>query len=191
MSAYIYRRVFERVQIYETVKLSEYFTSLPLHPDFAKMVQNYSNRRPTTYLRTARRSCSLVYPPLTIDICKADEADLEVIRYFYPLSVRARKGSPNVNDKYFCHYLIPISKTQDSVDSLLISNKIYGLLPNDTGAWYQVPKDRYYYEGASCQFRERRTHCVRVALDKAMRSFERQDVTHVPHGTPVEDIEVV
>jgi hypothetical protein len=102
----------------------------------------------------------------TIDIRKVDDADPEVVRRFYTLSVRARKGSPNVNDKYFGHYLIPISKTQESVYSVLISENFT--------AFFQmtVPptRDGIKFKGIADILRElpaKCTHCVRVTCGRS------------------------
>ena len=54
-------------------------------------------------------------PPLILDIHKPNP---KIGRRFYSLCVRASSGSPNADKKYFNQYLLPILKTQESIDSL-------------------------------------------------------------------------
>jgi hypothetical protein len=56
-------------------------------------------------------------PHLVFDIHKANP---NINRRFYTLSVRAARRSQTAHAKYFGQYLLPISKTQESPDALVI-----------------------------------------------------------------------
>jgi hypothetical protein len=134
-------------------------------------------------------------PALTIEIRKADETDPEVVRQFYTLSVQARKGLPNVNDKYFGHYLIPISKTQESVDSVLICEKFtvffqMTVSPTTHGMKFKGIADILRELPANAKENVRIVF-VLPAGDKKMKKFGRQNITHIPQGTADEEIKLL
>jgi hypothetical protein len=81
-------------------------------------------------------------PPLTFDIHVPNST---VAHRFYTLSVRAAYRSPNADSKYFGQYLLPISKTQESVDAVVITKHFTVFLqaPDDSvvKAWDQTKWD--------------------------------------------------
>jgi len=122
LSDFISRRVFEWIRLYEAVKISELIMGLLRNPDArgygGKFFQQAVHRK-------FRAGFSFQPTPLTenasnlsIDILKVDE---EADGYFYTLSVRAKSRSRDVHAQYLRRYLIPVSKTQESVDAVWLS----------------------------------------------------------------------
>ncbi len=56
-------------------------------------------------------------PPLILDVHKANP---NVVRQFYTLSVRAASCSQKIHANYPNQYLLPMSKTQESLDAVVI-----------------------------------------------------------------------
>jgi hypothetical protein len=192
ISDYISRRVFERVELYQTITLSESISGLLLDPDarghagrLFEQAAHHEFMKGATFKPSRQTKKG---PSLTITI---SEADPKVVHYFYTLSVRAGKGSPNVDVKYFGQYLIPISKTQQSIDALLICRKFTILFqmtvsPKKHGIKFQGIADVLKDLPANAK-RDVRIVFVLPAGDKE-KDFGRQDITHIPQGASREQI---
>jgi hypothetical protein len=125
LGGYIAGRVLDRIRLYRTIKVSESITQALEKPDArghaGTLFEQAVHRKFRAGIRFQPRRMTVNGPNLEIDILKTDnEAD----GYFYNLSVRAAKGSRKVNDKYLNRYMVPISKTKESVDSVWISKAV-------------------------------------------------------------------
>ena len=197
ISDYVSQLVFERVKGYQT--LSEAISGLFLNPDSrthaGRLFEQAAHRAFENGMKIKPIGITTTAPTLTIVIHKVNETYPEVVRYFYTLSVRAFKGSPDVNDKYFGHYLIPISKTQGSVDSVLISQNFTVLFrmtvsPRKHGIKFQGIVDILKDLPANAK-KDVRIVFVLPTGDKEIKSVGRMNITHIPQGTPAEEIRLV
>jgi hypothetical protein len=195
ISAYISELVLERVRTYQAIKLSENISGLLLNQDS----RGYAGKLFEQAVHRAFEKGMKIQPSgitekksFTVHISEANPA---VVRHFYTLSIRASKGSPNVDDKYFDQYLIPVSKTQESVDSLVITRKRtvffqMTVKPGQHGMKIQGILNILNELPANAK-RNIAIVFVLPSGDQETRKFGLQKVTNIPPGTSAGMIELV
>jgi len=120
-SSFIAELIFQQVCLHQTIKLSEDISGLLLNPDS----RGHAGRlfEPAAH-RILEKGIRIKPTPITPNaphiVFNIDKANINIDRRFYTLSVRAAPRSQTAHAKYFGQYLLPISKTQESLDALVI-----------------------------------------------------------------------
>jgi hypothetical protein len=121
LSDYITKRILERISLYRMINASQSIKNLLSDPNSrghgGKLFEQAVHRKFCAGFQFFPDKPTLDAPQLEINIIGFDnEAD----GYFHCLEVRSAKGSRAIN-KYVQRYLVPISKTKESVDSVWLS----------------------------------------------------------------------
>jgi hypothetical protein len=121
LSDYITKRILERISLYRMINASQSIKNLLSDPNSrghgGKLFEQAVHRKFCAGFQFFPDKLTLDAPQLEINIIGFDnEAD----GYFHCLEVRSAKGSRAIN-KYVQRYLVPISKTKESVDSVWLS----------------------------------------------------------------------
>lgn len=194
LSGFIARRVFDRMLQYRLIKASD--SIMNLLSDTAQ--RGYGGTLFEQAVHYKFRSGFQLRPqPLTenatgleIDILKFDN---EAEGYFRTLDVRAGPNSRAVHQKYLNRYLIPISKTQESVDAVWIS-KTMTVFFQMTVKRYHGTKLRGVIEALNQLPAHARTNiCIVFVVPKndiGVKGFQSQKIL-APVGTPQELHDVV
>lgn len=131
LSSFIARRVFDRMLQYRPIKASD--SIMNLLSDTARrgyggtLFEQAVHYKFHSGFRIRPRPLTENALDLEIDILKFEN---EAGGYFHTLAASARKSSRAVHHKYLHRYLIPISKTQESVDAVWISTVIFKMTVN-------------------------------------------------------------
>jgi len=116
-----------------------------------------------------------------------------VVRLFYTLSVRAAPGSQKAHAKYFNQYLLPMSKTQESLDAVVIAEHFTALLQMTVSARHGIKLNGILDLLNDLPANPRKNLRIVFVLpsdDKETRSFKCQSITY-PQGASEKDIAVV
>jgi hypothetical protein len=120
-SSFIAELIFQQVCLHQTIELSEDISGLLLDPDSrghaGRLFEPAAHCTLEKGMRIEPTPITPKAPHLVFDIHKANP---NINRRFYTLSVRAAPRSRTAHAKYFGQYLLPISKTQESVDAVVI-----------------------------------------------------------------------
>jgi len=194
LSDYIARKVYERISLYQAIKGSESISALLLDPD----ARGYSGKLFEQAVHHKFRRGRVFDPegitansaPFRVMISNIDE---EADGYFYTLSVLAGKGSQKVADKYLGQYMIPVLKTQESIDSVWLSEEVTVLFQITVSGNHPL-KFRGIIKlldplPAKAK-KDVRIVFVVPAGDKSTANFKQQNIT-CPIGTPDAEVEVL
>jgi hypothetical protein len=125
--------------------------------------------------------------PLVLDI---HEANPEVTRRFYTLSVRAAPGSRKADAKYFNQYLLPMSNTQESLEAVVITKDLTAFLQMTVSPKHGIRLKEILTLLDELPADAKSNLCIVFVLpsdDKETRSFKVQSIQS-PQGASQEDI---
>ena len=193
-SPYISELVFEHVRLHQTIRLSEDISHLLLIPDTrghaGRLFEPAAHRTLEMGMKVRPTALTLGAAPLILDIHKPNP---KIVRRFYSLCVRASSGSPNADKRYFNQYLIPISKTQESVDSVIITQHFTAFLQMTVSTRHGIKLkgilDLLNELPANAK-KNLRIVFILPSDDEETRSFKRQKIIS-PQGASDEDIKQV
>jgi len=193
-SPYISELVFEHVRLHQTIRLSEDISRLLLIPDTrghaGRLFEPATHRTLETGMKIRPTALTPGDPPLVLDIHKPNP---KIDRRFYSLSVRASSGSRNADKKYFNQYLLPISKTQESVDSVVITPYFTAFLQMTVSTRHGIKLNGILDlldELPANAKKNLRIVFILPLDDEETRSFKRQKIIS-PQGASDEDIKRV
>ena len=193
-SSFISELVFKQVCLHQTFKPSEDISGLLLNPDFrghaGRLFEQAAHRAFEKGMRIEPTAITPNAPSLVLDIHKADP---NISRRFYTLSVRAASRSQTAHTKYFGQYLLPISKTQDSVDAVIIYKYFTVFLQMTVTAKHGIKLDGILDLLKELPANAKKKLFIVFVLpsdDRETRSFGRQKII-IPQGASAKDIALV
>jgi hypothetical protein len=186
ISEYISNIVFEHIRLHEAANISESIMGLLRSPDArgygGKLFEQAVHRKFRAGCRFEPQPLTEGAPRIFIDILKVDK---EADGYFYTLSVRAKKGSRDVHAKYLNQYLIPVSKTQESVDAVWMSNECTAFLQMTVSPQHAVKLLEITTLTNELPFNATQNVCIVFVVpkgDKSTLDFKPQSIVY-PVGT--------
>jgi len=193
-SPFIAGLIFEQVQRHRTIKLSEDLSRFLRNPETrshaGKLFEPAAHRTLEKGMKIKPTALTPGAPPLILDIHKANP---DVDRLFYTLSVRAAHGSQKVHAIYFNQYLLPMSKTQESLDAVVITEHFTALLQMTVSARHDIKLNGILDLLKDLPAKARKN--LRIVFmvpsdDKGTQSFKCQAITY-PQGASEKDIALV
>ena len=113
--------VLDRIDLHNTLKIRDAIDSLLRNPNArswgGKLFERAVHRAFRKGIELEPEAMDDDAPPLHIQIKKVES---EAGGYFHKLSVRATPGSRNVGEEFLNQYLIPLSSTAETIDSVNI-----------------------------------------------------------------------
>lgn len=194
LSSFIFGLVFERVRLHQ--RLSEVIFGLLLNPQAdarghaGRLFEPAAHRAFEKGMRIEATAITPNAPDLVFNIHKADP---QVARQFYTLSVRVAPRSQKVHPMYFGQYLLPISKTQESIDAMVITMYFTVFLQMTVTTRHGIKLNGVLdllKELPATAKKNLRILFVLPLDDEETRSFGRQRIIS-PQGALDEDIAVV
>jgi hypothetical protein len=183
-SNYIAERVLNQILLYKTINASQLIKNLLSAPESRGyggiLFEQAVHRRFRAGFQFSPSKLMPTAPNLQIDIIKCDH---EAEGYFHSLSVRAAKGSRAVHSKYLKRYLVPISKTKESVDAVWLAK--------DSTAFFQAtvnPNHELKGNGITELLNELPNDAKKH--DERTKNFKKQKISF-PAGTPQAQISEV
>jgi hypothetical protein len=193
-SSFISELVFKQVCLHQTIKLSEDISCLLLNPDSrrhaGRLFEPAAHRAFEKGMRIEPIAITPNAPPLVFDV---HEANPNISRRFYTLSVRAAPRSQTAHIKYFGQYLLPISKTQKSVDAVVIYQYFTVFLQITVTARHGIKLDGILALLKELPANAKKKLYIVFVLpsdDKETRSFGHQKII-APQGASAIDIGLV
>ncbi len=190
-SPFISGLVFEQIRLHQTIRLSEDISGLLLNPDArghaGRLFEPAAHRAFEKGMRIKPTAITPNAPLLVLDIHKANP---QVARQFYMLSVRAAPRSQNADATYFGQYLLPISKTQESVDAVVITKDFTVFLQMTVTTRHGIKLNGILdllKELPANAKKNLRIVFVLPSDDKETQSFGRQKIIS-PQGASVKDV---
>jgi hypothetical protein len=125
LSNYVADLVFDRIDLHNTLKIRDSIDSLLRNPSSrswgGKLFERAVHRAFRKGFEFEPEAMDDDAPSLLVQIKKAES---EAEGYFHTLSVRAGKGSQDVDTGVLNQYFIPLSSTAETIDSVVILKKV-------------------------------------------------------------------
>jgi hypothetical protein len=193
-SSFISELVFQQVCLRQTIKLSEDISGLLLNPDSRRHAGRlFEPAARCAFEKGMRIEPTAVTPNAPLLVLDIHKADPNIPRRFYTLSVRAAPRSRTAHAKYFGQYLLPISKTQESVDAVVIYKYFTVFLQMTVTARPGIKLDGILDLLKELPSNAKKQLFIVFVLpsdDEETRSFGRQKIIP-PQGASAEDIALV